>query len=37
MGTQYPLAGVGMIGTWGVSGAIGQADDELESVQRYPF
>lgn len=31
------MAGVGVIGTWGVSRAIGQVDDEVESVQRYPF
>lgn len=37
MGTQYPLASVGVIGTWGISRATGQADNEAESVKRYLF
>lgn len=37
MGIQRPLAGVGVIGTWGVPRATGQADDEVEHVQRYLF
>lgn len=37
MGIQYPLAGVGVMGMWGISKAMEQADDEAGSVKRYLF